>query len=178
MTSGSKNTILGGFSGNSGGLDIRTSDNNIVLSDGDGNVRVYYTVANGLHFNNLSAGSGNSTLKYNSSNGIVSYDTSSKKFKQNIVDSKYGLSHVMQLQSRQYEFINDGKADVGLIAEEVYDVIPELVGRDNEDKPMSVSYDRFVSVLIKAVQELSTKVDALETKNDALEARLTALEEG
>jgi cell division protein FtsB len=76
----------------------------------------------------------------------------------------------MQLQSRQYEFINDGKADVGLIAEEVYDVIPELVGKDSEDKPMSVSYDRFVSVLIKAVQELSAK-------NDALEARIKTLED-
>jgi hypothetical protein len=40
MTSGAKNTILGGYSGNQGGLDIRTSSNYIVLSDGDGNPRV------------------------------------------------------------------------------------------------------------------------------------------
>jgi hypothetical protein len=39
MTSGSKNTILGGFNGNQGGLDIRTASNYIVLSDGDGNPR-------------------------------------------------------------------------------------------------------------------------------------------
>jgi hypothetical protein len=37
VTTGSKNTILGGYSGNNGGLDIRTSNNYIVLSDGDGN---------------------------------------------------------------------------------------------------------------------------------------------
>ena len=36
MTTGSSNTIVGGFSGNQDGLDIRTSDKNIVLSDGDG----------------------------------------------------------------------------------------------------------------------------------------------
>ena len=42
MTTGSKNTILGAYSGNQGGLDIRTSSNNIVLSDGDGNPRAYY----------------------------------------------------------------------------------------------------------------------------------------
>jgi hypothetical protein len=41
MTTGDKNTIIGGFSGNQGGLDIRTSSNNIVLSDGDGNPRVW-----------------------------------------------------------------------------------------------------------------------------------------
>lgn len=40
ITTGGKNTIIGRFGGNSGGLDIRTSSNNIVLSDGDGNPRV------------------------------------------------------------------------------------------------------------------------------------------
>jgi len=40
ITTGSKNTILGAYSGNNGGLDIRTSSNNIVLSDGDGNPNI------------------------------------------------------------------------------------------------------------------------------------------
>jgi len=40
VTTGSKNTIIGRYNGNQGGLDIRTSSNNIVLSDGDGNPRV------------------------------------------------------------------------------------------------------------------------------------------
>jgi hypothetical protein len=42
ITTGSKNSILGNYNGNYGGLDIRTSSNNIVLSDGDGNPRLYY----------------------------------------------------------------------------------------------------------------------------------------
>jgi hypothetical protein len=42
VTTGSKNTILGGYSGNQGGLDIRTASNYIVLSDGDGNPRQYF----------------------------------------------------------------------------------------------------------------------------------------
>ena len=41
VTSGQKNTILGRYNGNQGGLDIRTSSNNIVLSDGDGNPRMH-----------------------------------------------------------------------------------------------------------------------------------------
>ena len=45
ITTGSKNVILGGFNGNQSGLDIRTSNNHIVLSDGDGNPR--------LHINSL-----------------------------------------------------------------------------------------------------------------------------
>ena len=39
MTSGNYNTILGSYSGNQGGLDIRTASNYIVLSDGAGNPR-------------------------------------------------------------------------------------------------------------------------------------------
>jgi hypothetical protein len=39
VTTGAKNTILGAYNGNQGGLDIRTASNHIVLSDGDGNPR-------------------------------------------------------------------------------------------------------------------------------------------
>ena len=46
MTSGSKNTIIGSFSGNGGGLDIRTASNYIVLSDGDANPRAWWNGAN------------------------------------------------------------------------------------------------------------------------------------
>jgi hypothetical protein len=41
ISTGTKNTIIGSYSGNQGGLDIRTLSNNIVLSDGDGNPRVH-----------------------------------------------------------------------------------------------------------------------------------------
>jgi hypothetical protein len=41
ITTGSKNTILGPYNGNQGGLDIRTLDNRVVLSDGEGNPRWY-----------------------------------------------------------------------------------------------------------------------------------------
>ena len=43
ITLGSKNSILGSYSGNQGGLDIRTLSNYIVLSDGDGNPRLWIT---------------------------------------------------------------------------------------------------------------------------------------
>ena len=40
VSTGAKNTILGAYNGNQGGLDIRTANNYIVLSDGDGNPQV------------------------------------------------------------------------------------------------------------------------------------------
>lgn len=46
ISSGAKNTIIGTYSGNGGGLDIRTLSNYVVLSDGDGNPRAYWNGAN------------------------------------------------------------------------------------------------------------------------------------
>jgi hypothetical protein len=48
VTSGAKNTIIGSYSGNQGGLDIRTASNYIVLSDGDGNPRAYWNSSGNL----------------------------------------------------------------------------------------------------------------------------------
>jgi hypothetical protein len=50
MTTGSKNCIIGRFTGNQGGVDIRTSNNNIVLSDGDGNPRIWVDSNNYFYF--------------------------------------------------------------------------------------------------------------------------------
>jgi hypothetical protein len=46
ITTGGFNTILGSFDGNQNALDIRTTSNNIVLSDGAGNPRSYYDGTN------------------------------------------------------------------------------------------------------------------------------------
>jgi hypothetical protein len=51
ITTGSKNTFIGGFSGNQGGLDLRTSSNHIVLSDGDGNPNFWQAANNTGQFN-------------------------------------------------------------------------------------------------------------------------------
>ena len=47
VTTGSKNTIIGSYNGNQSNLDIRTTSNNIVISDGDGNPRYEYVSALG-----------------------------------------------------------------------------------------------------------------------------------
>jgi len=57
VTSGDENTILGAYNGNNGGLDIRTGSNRIVLSDGDGNPRMFCD-ASGNWVTNGTAASG------------------------------------------------------------------------------------------------------------------------
>ena len=58
VTTGAKNTIIGSYNGNQGGLDIRTSSNNIVLSDGDGSPRQYFIAQNGTWVNYATQGIG------------------------------------------------------------------------------------------------------------------------
>jgi hypothetical protein len=69
MTTGSKNVILGSYDGNGGGLDIRTSSNNIVLSDGDGNPRIYVDSAGSVFVNSTSAATGPSVGMVNARSG-------------------------------------------------------------------------------------------------------------
>ena len=56
ISSGAKNTIIGNYSGNGGGLDIRTASNYVVLSDGDGNPRAYWNGADATFGGGLSLG--------------------------------------------------------------------------------------------------------------------------
>jgi hypothetical protein len=66
MTTGSKNSVLGSYSGNQGGLDIRTASNATVLSDGDGNVRVAFLTDGGARFacNNFNTGTSSTSAGF------------------------------------------------------------------------------------------------------------------
>ena len=71
VTTGQNNTILGRYNGNQGGLDIRTSSNHIVLSDGDGNPRFYYTGSS----NYWNLGTTNGNVVGNNVAGMNLYDS-------------------------------------------------------------------------------------------------------
>jgi hypothetical protein len=118
----------------------------------------------------ITNGAGSYALKWQSG-GLVTFDTSSARYKDNIRDSNYGLSDVMKLRSAMFEYKSDARTDIGLIAEEIYEVIPELVTLNEDGLPDAVSYDRFVSVLIKAVQELSKQNEELSNRLIKLESK-------
>jgi Chaperone of endosialidase len=124
-----------------------------------------------LYADNMKSGAGTNAVKFSTSTGQITYDTSSARYKDNIRDSIYGLSHVMQMRSTQFEYKDDKRSDVGLIAEELYPIIPELVGKNKDGEPDSVSYDRMVSVLVKAIQEQQAIIQTLTARIEALESK-------
>ena len=68
------------------------------------------------------------------------------------------LGIVGKLRGVTYKWLNNGEADIGVIAQEVQEVVPEVV-KETVDGLKTVDYGRLVSVLINAVNELNEKLD-------------------
>ena len=65
----------------------------------------------------------------------------------------------------------DIKNDVGMIAEEVNEVLPTLVNKDKDGQIESLEYSKVVAVLVEAVKEMSTEIKTLKAKVRALEEK-------
>lgn len=86
------------------------------------------------------------------------YDVSDATVKYDIVDNPYGLSTVMQLQPRKFQFIINDENDIGFVAQEIELLIPEVV----EGKPgglLGLKYGHLTAVLTTALQELNLYVE-------------------
>lgn len=116
----------------------------------------------------------NSTaVHYDPITGQMGPATSSMKVKENIKDLGVPTETVLQLRPVTYRRKNkrtaDGapivhKQEIGLIAEEVDALIPELVPKDAEGQPYSVVYDRVAVLLINVIREQRARIAALEAK--------------
>tara|TARA_R110002167_G_scaffold302782_1_gene507094 strand:- start:560 stop:1621 length:1062 start_codon:yes stop_codon:yes gene_type:complete len=99
-------------------------------------------------------------------NDVVAFSTtpSDRRLKKNIKDIDYGLDTIMSLNPKQYDWKEDNRHDIGFIAQEVEEVIPEIV-KDNEwfdEKIKTLDYEKLTAVLIKAVQEQQDQINELK----------------
>jgi len=89
--------------------------------------------------------------------------SSDVRFKSNIETIDSALDKVKAM--RGVYFDKKDKRSVGVIAQEMQEVMPEVVVTDDtEDKHLSVAYGNLVGVLIEAVKELSEEVEKLKAK--------------
>jgi hypothetical protein len=94
-------------------------------------------------------------------NNVTAY--SDERLKDNIETLTNGLDKVEQLRGVTYT--RDEKESIGVIAQEVEKILPEIVlTADDEIGTKSVDYSRLTAVLIEAVKELSAKLEKLENK--------------
>lgn len=104
-------------------------------------------------------------------------DRSSRRWKTDVAPMGDALALVRQLRGVRYRWIDTGEDDLGLIAEEVGEVLPEIVtyGPDGVDAER-VKYARLVAVLIEAVKAQQAQIEADRAALEALRARIDALE--
>ncbi|MBN1600853.1 MAG: tail fiber domain-containing protein [Chitinispirillaceae bacterium] len=74
------------------------------------------------------------------------------------------LSIVMNLRGVRFQWRRSGKDDVGLIAQEVKEVLPEIVETDDTpERLLSVDYARITAVLIEAMKQQQKQIDSLKS---------------
>jgi hypothetical protein len=104
--------------------------------------------------------SGNAKVSSDFEVGGTLTESSSVRLKENITPLDDQLSKLMLLRPVEYDKIASKSHEYGLIAEEVANVIPEVVSEGST----SIQYTRLIPPLIKAIQELTEKVNKLESK--------------
>ncbi|RFF33038.1 tail fiber domain-containing protein [Wenzhouxiangella sediminis] len=123
---------------------------------------------------------GATALCHNANNQLASC-SSSARYKRDIENLGSSVDLVAALRPVRYRWIDGGQADIGFVAEEVAELMPELITRNEAGEIEGVRYDRLSAVLVAAMQEQRTESERsrseLAARNAALEARLAALEE-
>lgn len=113
--------------------------------------------------------------------GTLSFCSSSARYKDNITPLESARELLRQLRAVEYEWIEDGRPDIGLIAEEVAEVIPEIVTHNREGEIQGIEYSRLSALLIAAFQEQeeesARRFAALEAESAGLEQRVSGLSE-
>ena len=88
---------------------------------------------------------------------------SDRKIKTNIVTVDNALEKVNKLRGVYYENTKlQNKKCIGVIAQEIEEILPEVVNNHNDLK--SVSYNDIIGVLIESIKELSAEVNELKSK--------------
>jgi hypothetical protein len=117
--------------------------------------------------------------------GTNIYNPSDIRLKQNIIAITDGLSKINALNPVKFNWVEgfspdeQGKDMLGFIAQEVQNIVPEaienfsdgsalIVGDTTVENPLRVNEKFIIPVLVKAIQELNTKLDAANAEIELL----------
>jgi len=96
---------------------------------------------------------------------------SSKRWKENIILITGALEKVKKLQGVYFNWKETGNHDLGMIAEEVGKIIPEVVAyEENGIDAKSIDYARLTALLVEAVKQLKAENDSLKQRIEIIEA--------
>ena len=131
-------------------------------------------IENGLYVGDASTAPTDNEVR--AQGDITAFHSSDRRLKENITPITDALEKVSKINGVEFDWTDehiekrggeDGyfvrKHDVGVIAQEVQEVLPEVV-REREDNTLAVDYERMVALLIEAVKDLKKEVEELKQK--------------
>ena len=182
LTTGYNNTAIGNFAGDA----LLTGYNNTYLgntTDASSTSAINQTMigydATGQADNSVTLGNSDVTAIYMAEDsGATIYAgnatfggdvtiSSDIRLKSNIVSLGSTLSKLLLIDGKSYTMNSDGKDKIGVLAQEVQEVFPELVGEDTEGM-LTVNYQGLVPVLINALKEQESKINDQQNQIDEL----------
>lgn len=160
------------------GTTISSTDTNTTYSAGTGvtlsgttfSIGQAVATTSNVHFEGLMVGqtTGATANTIRCVGDIVAYYSSDAQFKDNVQTLEGSLDKVKAIRGVRFDW-NDKQDvhtghDIGVIAQEVEAVLPELVHEREYNNSKAVDYVKLTAVLIEAVKELAAKVEELEKK--------------
>ena len=117
------------------------------------------------HDGNLGIGTATPSAKLEVSGTIT--ETSMRETKTNIENMNDMLPAVLQMQGVKFDWKEDsygGKDNFGFIAEDMQEILPEVVTCSNEGKAAGIQYSKLTAVLVEAIKEQQIQIDELKSK--------------
>ena len=110
----------------------------------------------------------------------ASFEKSDGRLKKDIKPLTHALDSILQLQAKTYRWKEGttfaNKADIGLIAQDVEKVFPELVAEDDRGYK-AIAYSKLTTVLIEAMKEQQGQIATLEKENVQFTGQIASLEQ-
>jgi hypothetical protein len=122
----------------------------------------------------LSAGNGNiSGGTITASGDVIAYSGSDRRLKDNITPIPDALNKVLSISGNTFDWNEKSDkegSDVGVIAQEILEVLPEVV-TTRDTGYLAVRYDKLVPLLIEAIKEQQETISNLQNRLEVLEGK-------
>ena len=155
-----------GSSGDRFNIELDTGNSLAKISSGGGYNLTFSTEGGTMNFE--SSGMGTATYSFDG-DVVISSDA---RLKSNIVSLGSTLSKLLQIDGKSYEM--KGKQKIGVLAQEIQEVFPELVSEDDNEM-LAVNYQGLVPVLINALKEQESKIIDQQAQIDELKETVNKL---
>jgi hypothetical protein len=93
------------------------------------------------------------------------FSVSDERYKKNISTIMNAGTLLKQIRGVRFDWLRDGSHDIGVIAQEVYKVMPEAIVSSIGSGMLTVAYTKIIPLLIETIKDLQLRVEVLERKS-------------